>query len=142
VRVRYRFRGARTELEQTFPLGPNEVKVAGGVITTRRLGIMGGAGLAMLTNERLCILAHYAFKPDEAWEMPRGSLVEIRPIRVPTITFFRLTYRSAEGPQSVDIADVQVRTGATLMMGSELSTHGLFESIRQTWGEEAPSFLV
>jgi hypothetical protein len=113
VPVRYRFSGAQREMEQAFVLASDERTIKKGLITVRRLGIGGGPGLVLLTDKRLCLLVHYAFRPDRALEFPRGSLAGVRRINlIGPVWYLRLNYRTAEGSLHFDISDVQVHTVA------------------------------
>jgi hypothetical protein len=139
VAVRYSFRGARRELEQTFVMASNERRIKTGLVTVRRLGFMGGPGLVLLTDKRLCFLVHYFFRPDQGFEFPRGSLTSVRRIKlIPTVWYLRLSYRTAEGLAHLDISDVQVLTAATASIGQPIKAEHLIEALRSAWGPEAP----
>lgn len=141
VSVRYRRSGARREMEQAFVLASDERRVKSGLITVRRLGIMGGPGLVLLTDRRLCLLVHYAFRPDRGLEFPRGSLAGVRRINlIPTVWFLRLNYRTEEGVAHLDISDVQVRSAATARMGQPIKAQHLIEAVQRAWGTEAPAY--
>jgi hypothetical protein len=141
VPVRCRFSGAQREMEQAFVLAFDERRVKTGLITVRRLGIGGGPGLVLLTDKRLCLLVHYAFRPDRGLEFPRGSLAGVRRINlIGPVWYVRLNYRTAEGLAHSDISDVQVRTAATARMGQPMKAQRLFEAVQGAWGTQAPAF--
>ena len=137
--VQYRFRGARAELKETFPETLDELPVLEGVVSVRRLGIGAGPGLVILTERRLCLLVHYFFRNDRAFEFPRGSLTNIEPIRIlATIHFWRFTYRVADGTAVIDLADASFRPPATVAMGPTIKLTALIRSLTSTWGNDAP----
>lgn len=139
VPVKYNFSGALREMQQTFPLAPDERQVKAGVIAVRQLAIGAGPGLVSLTDRRLCLLIHYAFRFDRGREFARGSIVAIHSIKLlPTIWYLRVTYRTAQGFAHIDITDVQVRPAATARMGPTVTLERLFEALDRAWGSDAP----
>jgi hypothetical protein len=128
-------------MEQAFVLASDERRIKTGLITVRRLGIGGGPGLVLLTDKRLCLLVHYAFRPDRGIEFPRGSLAGVRRINlIGPVWYSRLNYRTADGLAHVDISDVQVRTAATARMGQTMKAEQLIGVIQGAWGRQAPAF--
>jgi hypothetical protein len=128
-------------MEQTFALAPDEQRIETGLITVRRLGIMGGPGLVLLTDRRLCLLVHYVFRPDQGFEFPRGSLAGVRRIDlIPTVWFLRLSYWTTHGLAHLDISDVQVQSFATARMGQPVKAQHLLEAIQRAWGSQGPVF--
>jgi hypothetical protein len=127
-------------MEQAFVLASDERRINTGLITVRRLGIGGGPGLVLLTDKRLCLMVHYAFRPDRGLEFPRGSLTGVRHINlIGPVWYLRLNYRTADGLAHLDISDVQVRTAATARMGQPMKAQHLIEAIQGTWGTQAPA---
>jgi hypothetical protein len=128
-------------MEQSFVLAADERPIKTGLITVRRLGIGGGPGLVWLTDQRLCLLVHYTFRPDRGLEFPRGSLAGVTRITlIPPVWYLRLNYRTAEGLAHLDISDVQVLTAATARMGQPIKAQHLVEAMQRAWGAHAPAF--
>jgi hypothetical protein len=141
-RVRYAFRGVVAETNEEFPLRDTERDLARGLVSHRILGLFGGPAIAMLTDQRRCIVVHYLFRFDQGYELPRGSLLDVRPTRIfPTVTFHRLTHRGAQGLEAIDIADVKARSAGTLLMGPSLRLQRLLEAPRDSWGPDCPKLV-
>jgi hypothetical protein len=137
--VKYSFQRVQREMEQMFPLAPGEQRIKGGLISVRRLGFLGGPGVALVTDRRMCVLVHYFFRFDRGFEFPRGSLVGVRRIDLfPTAWFLRLSFRTDDGLAHLDISDVQAATLSVGLMGQPVKTRHLVESIQRTWGSQAP----
>lgn len=74
IRVSYAFGGAGTELDRTLPLADGEEVVVHGVMRLRSEGLLPRPALIRLTHPRLVVLAHYAFRSDRAWNLPRTAV--------------------------------------------------------------------
>jgi hypothetical protein len=74
MRAKYAFAGAAAELARTAPLGDREEVLLHGAMRLRRAGRLPRPVVLRLTTRRLSILAHYAFRPDRMWELPRDSV--------------------------------------------------------------------
>lgn len=118
VRVGYSFWGAARELDRTFPLMPTETQLAGGQVRVRTMGILDRMATLRLTDRRLCLVVHYAFKADEGFEFPRGSITRIEPGQ----RFARMAYRTDAGEKSLDILD----------------DIGLVDALAKAWPNDAP----
>jgi hypothetical protein len=135
--VRYRFSGALHELEQTFVPAPGEQRITTGQIAVRgRGGMLPHAGIALLTDQRLCVLVHYVFRPDQGIELPRASVVSVRQVGLPTLRYLRLTYRTHAGQAHLDLAAGNVRP--TLLGVEPIQAHRLVDAMRDAWGQDAP----
>jgi hypothetical protein len=108
----------------------------------RRLGIMAGPLLLVATSQRLFGMAHFVFKPDYGYELPRGSLLAITRLTLPTTTFYRLRYRCASREESLDIADVQARGAGTWNMGPSLRLDHLFQVLKDGWDSDWPTYSL
>ena len=73
VRVPYVFAGAEAEIERSLPLAVDEPVLLSGAMRLRGRGLPRPV-LLRLTRSRLVLLAHYALRPDRAWELPRSAV--------------------------------------------------------------------
>jgi hypothetical protein len=92
----------------------------------------------MLTDQRLCLVVHYLFRPDQGFEFPRGSFVGVRRTGLPGLRFLRLNYRTADGRAHLDVT--AVGGGRTIFVGESIDAQHLLEAIQQAWGPDAPVF--
>jgi hypothetical protein len=74
MRAKYAFAGAKAELERTAPLDPDEDVLLHGAMRLRGVGLLPRPVVLRLTARRLTVLAHYAFRSDRVWELPRGAV--------------------------------------------------------------------
>ena len=74
MRAKYAFAGAREEMERTAPLEPDEDVLLHGAMRLRGVGALPRPVALRLTARRLTVLAHYAFRSDRVWELPRGAV--------------------------------------------------------------------
>lgn len=74
LRLAYTFRGALAELEQTLPLVADESILFHGVMQLHAAGAPTRPAVLRLTTPRLVILAHYPWRSNRAWELPRPSV--------------------------------------------------------------------
>lgn len=139
LRVRYSFWGVRREMEQTFVLAPEEQRVKTGLIGVGGLGIFPHAGLVMLTDQRLCLLVHHSFRADQGFDLPRGSVLEVRNMGLPTLRFVRLSYRTPHGLAHLDLTADTKQSPATVRMGQPVKAERLVEAMRRAWGRQAPA---
>jgi hypothetical protein len=139
LRVRYSFLGARPEMEQTFVEAPEEERITTGLIGVGGLGILPHAGLVMLTDQRLCLLVHHSFRPDQGFELPRGSVLEVRHMGLPTLRFVRLSYRTPHGLAHLDLAAATKQSPASVRMGQPVKAQHLVEAMQNAWGRQAPA---
>jgi len=136
IHVRYRFRGAGAELTDTFPLRSGETTLLHGVITAHRRFTGRAPALFRLSGDRLCLLIHYLFRPDQGFEFPRGSLMNIeRMTRVWGPEFYRFHYRSNAGYAHLDIGGARFHSPT---MGRATRLALLLESLGTAWGSDAP----
>jgi hypothetical protein len=68
------FAGATVELERTAPLDADEDVLLHGAMRLRGAGLLPRPVVLRLTAGRLTVLAHYAFRPDRVWDLPRGAV--------------------------------------------------------------------
>jgi hypothetical protein len=73
----YAFMGPNVELERTLPLEPGETGMAEGRVRTRRRGLAQPIGYLRVSDRRVCIAEHHAFKADRILEVTRGSLLAV-----------------------------------------------------------------
>jgi hypothetical protein len=139
IRVGYSFWGARREMEQTFVLAPEEQRIKTGLIGVGGLGILPHAALVLLTDQRLCLVVHHSFRPDQGFELPRGSVLGVRRMGLPTLRFFRLNYRTPHGLGHLDLAAVTNQSPATIRMGQPVKAQRLVEAMQKAWGPQAPA---
>lgn len=139
LRVRYRFWGVRREIEQTLVLAPEEQRIKTGLIGVGGLGIFPHAGLVILTDQRLCLLVHHSFRPDQGFELPRGSVLTVRHMGLPTLRFVRLSYRTPHGLAHLDLTADTKQSPATVRMGQPVKAQRLVEAMQKAWGPEAPA---
>jgi hypothetical protein len=74
MRARFAFAGASAELGRTLPLAAHEAVVFHGVMRLRSRGRLPRPTLLRLTQPRLAVLAHYAFRPDWVWDLPFAAV--------------------------------------------------------------------
>src|SRR4051812_5479663 len=74
MKARYAFGGAAVELAKTSPLEDDEDVLLHGAMRLRGVGVLPRPVALRLTPQRLTVLAHYAFRPDRLWDLPRGSV--------------------------------------------------------------------
>ena len=74
LRATYAFGGARAELDRTVPVEPGEQVLLRGAMRLRGVGLLPRPVVLRLTRCRLAVLAHYAFRPDQVWDLPRDSI--------------------------------------------------------------------
>ena len=74
MRATYAFVGAVEQLERTAPLAAGEQVLLHGAMRLRGHGLLPRPVVLRLTAGRLTILAHYAFRPDHLWELPRAAV--------------------------------------------------------------------
>jgi hypothetical protein len=139
LRVRSSFWGARREMEQTFVLAPEEQRIKTGLIGVGGLGILPHAGLVMLTDQRLCLLVRRSLRPDQGFELPRGSVLEVRHMGLPTLRFVRLSYRTPHGLAHLDLTAATKQSPAMVRMGQPVKAQRLVEAIQKAWGRQAPA---
>lgn len=142
-RVPYSFRGAKHEMDQAFRLASGERQIATGEIIVGGLGILPHAGIVLLTDERLCFLVHYLFRPDTGYELPRGSVVRIEHRGLPTLRFLRLEYRTVQGLGYVDLsAAANLQYPRLVGVSQVVCAAHLVKALREAWGEDAPAFAA
>ena len=78
LRAKYAFMGAGAEFTRTIPLGEGEDVLLHGVMRLRRIGRLPRPVVLRLTAHRLSLLMHYALQPDRIWDLPRGSVQDVR----------------------------------------------------------------
>jgi hypothetical protein len=99
MRARYAFPGASREIDRTLPLAPNEAVLEDGSVSLRWGVILQRPGSLRLSESRLVILGHYAFRPDQVTEIPAGALENVEG---DSLGWTRLTFRTETGVGSVD----------------------------------------
>lgn len=77
LRARYAFGGATVELERTVPLAPGEQVLLQGVMRLAGHGRLTRPVLLRLTRSRLVVLAHFALRPDQVWDLPRSAVRDV-----------------------------------------------------------------
>ena len=73
-RARQSFRGAAEEMRQTFELAPDEDLLLTGAVRLPRRGLVSRPCLLWVTSTRVCLIKHYAFRPDRAVELFRSDI--------------------------------------------------------------------
>ena len=74
LRVAYAFGGATVALRRTVPLLPDEGVLFHGVMRLRGHGLVPRPAVLRVTPPRLVVLAHFAFRRDQLWELPRTAI--------------------------------------------------------------------
>ena len=74
LHARYAFGGATVALQRAAPLLPDEQVWFHGVMRSRGQGVLPRPVLLRLTAPRLVLLAHFAFRPDVVWQLPRTAV--------------------------------------------------------------------
>lgn len=74
LRARYAFGGAAGELLRTVPLAPDEDVLFHGAMRLRGRGVLRRPAVLRLTQPHLVVLAHFAFRPDLVWVLPRSAM--------------------------------------------------------------------
>jgi hypothetical protein len=120
VALKYRFRGAASELENTFPLESNETVLANGAIAVKTGILFRRLGKLRLSDQRLVIVSHYAFQPDRGFEFPRGSIARVHQVG----SWLTLFYSTAAGEAQMSIEE-----------------HFLLPMALAQWGPDAPAGL-
>jgi hypothetical protein len=99
MRSHYAFAGTNREIDKTLPLVRNEQVLEDGSIRLRWGLVLQRQGRVRLSEPRLVVLAHYAFRADRVVEIPAGALEEVR---ASSLAWTRLTFRTETGPASLD----------------------------------------
>ena len=77
LRATYAFAGATVSLDRTVPLESGEAVLTHGAMRLRSGRLLPRAAVVRLTDRRLSVLAHYAFRPGRVWHLPRGSVQNV-----------------------------------------------------------------
>lgn len=77
MKAQYAFGGATVELARTVPLEDGEDVLLHGAMRLRGVGVLPRPVVLRLTPRRLTVLAHYAFRSDQLWDLPRGSVQSV-----------------------------------------------------------------
>ena len=78
LRASYAVAGAAAELDRTLPLAPDEQVLLQGAVRVRDGGLLALPAVLRLTSARLAVLAHRAIGADRVWDLPRGSVQDVR----------------------------------------------------------------
>ena len=81
LRARYAFSGAAAVLTRSAPLAPDEPVLLRGVMNLRGQGLLTRPTVVRVTPTRIPLLAHYVFRPDRLWDIPRQAVQEIEVVR-------------------------------------------------------------
>jgi hypothetical protein len=96
----YALAGAAAELERTVPRAGDEAVLLHGAMRLRGAGLLPRPVVLRLTPGRLVVLAHYAFRPDQAWDLPRGCVREVDVVR----GVVRITWASEHGESVLELS--------------------------------------
>ncbi|BBH17424.1 hypothetical protein Back2_17110 [Nocardioides baekrokdamisoli] len=77
VRAKYAFRGMAASLGATIPLAPNTRITLSGIARWHVQG-MPRTAYVRLSDDRLSVLLHFAFRPDQVIDMPRTAIRSVR----------------------------------------------------------------
>jgi hypothetical protein len=74
LRARASSAGAAAALDRAVPLAPGEQVLLRGGMRLHGTRLLPRPVLLRLTAPRLVVLAHFAFRPDQVWELPRPAI--------------------------------------------------------------------
>jgi hypothetical protein len=77
MKAAYTARGAGDEIGKTLPLHPGEVVITEGMVRLYANPISQRPCYVRLTSPRLCVLEHYALRPDQLTEIPPSAVESV-----------------------------------------------------------------
>lgn len=77
MKATYTARGAGEEIGKTLPLEPGEGVITEGMVRLYSNPVSQRACYLRLTSPRLCVLEHYALRPDRLTEVPPAAVESV-----------------------------------------------------------------